>query len=116
MLVRKGGTRIKLIDYGLARILDPTNPVKVKFGSANYTSPEVLNDEAVTKATDMWTLGVITYILLSGESPFAGSEDDPGVLRDNIRRAEWDFDKPAFDEVSEEAMDFVRKLIVRDQG
>ena len=116
MLVKKGSTRIKLIDYGLARILDPTTPIKVKYGSAEYTSPEVLNDEPVSKATDMWTLGVITYILLCGESPFVSSEDDPHVLRENIRKGDWSFDDVLFDEVSEEAKDFISKLIVKEQG
>ena len=113
MLVRKGGTNIKLIDFGLARKLQG-KPVKVVHGSPDFISPEVLNYEEVTTATDMWSIGVITYVLLSGVSPFEEDDDNPEVLNANITKCEWDFDDPRFEEVTDEGKDFISKLIVKN--
>jgi myosin-light-chain kinase len=54
---------IKIIDFGLARQLDVHHKVKLLFGTPEFVAPEVVNYEPVSFATDMWTVGVIAYVL-----------------------------------------------------
>lgn len=111
MLVEKNCTLIKLIDFGVARHME--KDLKVTFGTTEFLSPEVVNYDPVTSQTDMWTVGVIMYVLVSGYSPFSGDNDLETL--GNISKCNWDFDDPAFDDISKEAKDFITKLLVRVQ-
>ncbi|KAF3851422.1 hypothetical protein F7725_013194 [Dissostichus mawsoni] len=64
--------RIKIIDFGLAHKIDFGNDFKNIFGTPEFVAPEVVNYEPLGLEADMWSVGVITYILLSGASPFLG--------------------------------------------
>ncbi|XP_078260015.1 myosin light chain kinase, smooth muscle-like isoform X2 [Rhinoraja longicauda] len=112
MCINKTGARIKLIDFGLARRLESTSPLKVLFGTPEFVAPEVINYEAISYATDMWSIGVICYILVSGLSPFMGDNDNETLA--NVTSATWDFDDEAFDEISEDAKDFISGLLKKD--
>lgn len=63
LLKSKDSTEVKIIDFGLARKLDPKKSVKLLFGTPEFCAPEVVNYQAVGYGTDMWTVGVITYVL-----------------------------------------------------
>nr|XP_029135690.1 death-associated protein kinase 2-like [Labrus bergylta] len=76
------------------------------------TSPEVINSEPLSTAADMWSIGVITYILLSGLSPFQGYTDEE-TLR-NILAITYEFDDRVFSTTSSMAKDFIQKLLVKD--
>lgn len=106
------GTSVKIIDFGLATKLDPREIVKVTTGTAEFAAPEIVEREAVGFFTDMWAVGVLSYVLLSGLSPFAG-EDDVDTLR-NVKNCAWEFDPEAFNYVSDEAKDFIRRLLLKD--
>ena len=54
---------VKIIDFGLAQRVDPDRSVRALFGSAEFCAPELLNYEPVSFASDMWSLGVMAYIL-----------------------------------------------------
>lgn len=54
---------VKVIDFGLSHRLDTVAEVKAMFGTPEFVAPEVVNFEKLTLATDMWAVGVITYIL-----------------------------------------------------
>ncbi|KAF6734761.1 Myosin light chain kinase, smooth muscle [Oryzias melastigma] len=69
------GTQIKIIDFGLANELEDDKPLMVLHGTPEFVAPEVISYEPVGVETDMWSIGVICYILLSGESPFQGNSD-----------------------------------------
>ncbi|XP_062908318.1 myosin light chain kinase, smooth muscle-like isoform X1 [Mobula hypostoma] len=112
MCVNKTGARIKLIDFGLARKLESTSSLKVLFGTPEFVAPEVINYEPIGYATDMWSIGVICYILVSGLSPFMGDNDNETLA--NVTSATWDFDDEAFDEISEDAKDFISGLLKKD--
>ena len=112
MLVRPGSKRIKIIDYGLARKYKPSQKLQVMQGTPEFAAPEVIAFEGVTPATDVWAVGVITYVVLSGLSPFLG--DDDGETMSNISSMAWEFDDPVFDEVTNEAKDFISKILVKD--
>ena len=57
------GNRIKIIDFGLARLHEPRKKLQVLFGTPEFVAPEVVNFEPISFATDMWAVGVITYVL-----------------------------------------------------
>ena len=110
MLIRPDSKQIKLIDFGLSRKYNPKENLKVMFGTPEFVAPEVIKYERITPATDLWSIGVIAYILLSGLSPFMGDTDAETLT--NVQLADWDFDDPVFDEISEEAKDFIGSLLV----
>uniref|UniRef100_A0A8D0GTN6 Protein kinase domain-containing protein n=1 Tax=Sphenodon punctatus TaxID=8508 RepID=A0A8D0GTN6_SPHPU len=103
---------VKIIDFGLARRLDPAIPLKVLHGTPEFMAPEVIAFEPVTFATDMWSVGVICYILLSGDSPFQGSSD-MDTLR-NVTASEWEFEEESFAEISPQAKDFICQLLQKE--
>ncbi|XP_067258194.1 myosin light chain kinase 3 isoform X1 [Chanodichthys erythropterus] len=110
LCVNSTGNQIKIIDFGLARKYRPREKLKVNFGTPEFLAPEVVNYDFVSFPTDMWSVGVITYMLLSGLSPFMGDND--AETMNNILHAKWDFDAEAFENVSEEAKDFISSLLV----
>ncbi|XP_058457538.1 calcium/calmodulin-dependent protein kinase type II subunit gamma isoform X5 [Malaya genurostris] len=113
LCLTESGNRIKIIDFGLAREYDPDNKLQVLFGTPEFVAPEVVNFEAISFATDMWSVGVIAYVLVSGLSPFAG-EDDIQTMA-NITIGRYDFLDESFDNVSEEAIDFINRCLVKEQ-
>lgn len=114
LCVSKTGNRIKLIDFGLARRLNSSEPLRIMFGTPDFAAPEVLSYDTVSLATDMWSVGVICYVLLSGLSPFMGDNDIETMA--NVTRATYDFDDEAFEPISDTAKDFIAKLLVRNQS
>ncbi|KAF8382632.1 ttn-1 [Pristionchus pacificus] len=113
LLKSKQSTDIKIIDFGLARQLDQGRSVKLLFGTPEFCAPEVVNYNPVGLSTDMWTVGVISYVLLSGLSPFLGDNDEETLA--NVSAGDWDFDDPAFDDISAEAKDFICRLMLKDK-
>ncbi|KAM9307698.1 myosin light chain kinase family member 4 [Gastrophryne carolinensis] len=113
MCVNRADYQIKIIDFGLARRYKPREKLKVHFGTPEFLAPEVVNYDFVSFPTDMWSVGVIAYMLLSGLSPFLG-EDDNETLN-NILSAEFDFDCEEFENISEVAKDFISKLLIKEK-
>nr|XP_005508262.1 myosin light chain kinase, smooth muscle [Columba livia] len=110
--VSPGSHWIKIIDFGLAKKLAPDTPVTVLYGTPEFMAPEVVAFEPVGFTTDMWSVGVICYILLSGESPFQGDNDMETLS--NITAAQWDFEEETFSEISQQAKDFICQLLQKD--
>nr|XP_032608789.2 death-associated protein kinase 2 isoform X2 [Taeniopygia guttata] len=103
---------IKIIDFGLAQQLQDGITFKSLCGTPQYIAPEVINYEPLSPATDMWSIGVITYILLSGLSPFQG-ETDAETLS-NVVAGAYEFEERCFSQTSEMAKDFIRQLLVKE--
>uniref|UniRef100_A0A8D8RG45 Myosin light chain kinase, smooth muscle n=2 Tax=Cacopsylla melanoneura TaxID=428564 RepID=A0A8D8RG45_9HEMI len=112
LCLTKTGNRIKIIDFGLARKFDPEKKLQVLFGTPEFVAPEVVNFDPIGYGTDMWSVGVICYVLLSGLSPFMGETDVQTMA--NVTIANYDFDDECFNEISEDAKDFIRKLLLKD--
>ncbi|RVE66715.1 hypothetical protein OJAV_G00110190 [Oryzias javanicus] len=103
---------IKLIDFGLAHHFVPGQEYKSTSGTPQYVAPEVISYEPLSTAADMWSIGVITYILLSGMSPFQGDTDEE-TLR-NVVAMKYEFEDPYFKTTSSMAKDFIQKLLVKE--
>ncbi|XP_014211150.1 serine/threonine-protein kinase DCLK1-like isoform X2 [Copidosoma floridanum] len=112
LCLTKEGNRIKIIDFGLAREYDPKKKLQVLFGTPEFVAPEVVNFDQIGFGTDMWSIGVICYVLLSGLSPFMGDTDVETMA--NVTIAKYDFDHEAFADISEDAKDFIKCLLVKD--
>ncbi|KAM3863806.1 myosin light chain kinase, smooth muscle-like [Diretmus argenteus] len=106
------GTAIKIIDFGLACKLDPNVPLTIMQGTPEFVAPEVINYEPVLLASDMWSVGVICYILLSGESPFQGNSDAETLAL--VTAAKWEFDDESFEDITEQAKSFISSLLNKD--
>ncbi|XP_040981638.1 death-associated protein kinase 2-like isoform X2 [Aquila chrysaetos chrysaetos] len=105
---------VKIIDFGLAQHLEDGVTFKSLCGTPQYIAPEVINYEPLSSATDMWSIGVITYILLSGLSPFQG-ETDAETLS-NVVAGTYEFEERCFSQTSEMAKDFIQQLLVKEPG
>ncbi|CAM4589510.1 unnamed protein product, partial [Lepidochelys kempii] len=113
LCVNRAAYQIKIIDFGLARRYKPREKLKVNFGTPEFLAPEVVNYDFVSFPTDMWSVGVIAYMLLSGLSPFLGDDDNETL--NNILACSWDFENEEFQDVSEEAKDFLSKLLIKEK-
>ncbi|XP_077406514.1 myosin light chain kinase, smooth muscle-like [Vanacampus margaritifer] len=107
------GTRIKIIDFGLASKLEEGTPLLVMHGTPEFVAPEVIGYETVGVETDMWSIGVICFILLSGESPFQGSSDAETFAL--VTAARYNFDPESFEDISDQAKDFISGLLKKDR-
>ncbi|XP_022046206.2 death-associated protein kinase 2 isoform X1 [Acanthochromis polyacanthus] len=104
--------RIKLIDFGLAHKIEAGADFKNIFGTPEFVAPEIVNYEPLGLEADMWSIGVITYILLSGASPFLG--DTKQETLGNISAMNYEFDEELFSNTSELAKSFIRQLLEKD--
>ncbi|XP_062201600.1 CDPK-related kinase 3-like [Phragmites australis] len=102
---------MKLIDFGLSDFIRPDERLNDIVGSAYYVAPEVLYRSYSTEA-DMWSIGVITYILLCGSRPF-WARTESGIFR-SVLRADPNFDDVPWQSASPEAKDFVKRLLNKD--
>ncbi|XP_016148013.1 calcium/calmodulin-dependent protein kinase type IV-like [Sinocyclocheilus grahami] len=103
----------KRSDFGLSKIVDDQVTMKTVCGTPGYCAPEILRGCAYGPEVDMWSVGVITYILLCGFEPFFDDRGDQYMFK-RILNCEYEFVSPWWDNVSLNAKDLVKKLIVQD--
>lgn len=88
---------VKIADFGLAK--KTSKPLQTMCGTLYYVAPEVISEDetkAYGKSVDMWSAGVLLYLLLSGTQPFGGNDSF-----DKILQADYGFDKPEWNTASE---------------
>lgn len=103
---------IKVIDFGFATRFQPGDFMSTRACTNNYVAPEVLEGK-YTEACDVWSLGVIIYVLLSGQKPFWGASESEMLSK--VQRCVWDFDDPpCWTSTSEDAKDLIRRILVLD--
>lgn len=107
-----GIASLKIADFGLARLLQENSMASTTCGTPGYVAPEVLMQMPYGKECDYWSIGVVTFILLSGTPPFY--EEDNFALFEQIKACKYDFEVETWQNVSEEAKDFVSKILVAD--
>ncbi|KAI4314943.1 hypothetical protein L6164_027801 [Bauhinia variegata] len=104
-------SELKAIDFGLSDFVKPDERLNDIVGSAYYVAPEVLHRTYSTEA-DVWSIGVIAYILLCGSRPF-WARTESGIFR-AVLKADPCFDEPPWPSLSAETIDFVKRLLNKD--
>ncbi|XP_004449144.1 serine/threonine-protein kinase 17A [Dasypus novemcinctus] len=102
---------IKIVDFGLSRIIENSEELREIMGTPEYVAPEILSYDPISMATDMWSIGVLTYVMLTGISPFLGDNKQETFL--NISQMNLSFSEEEFDTVSDSAIDFIKSLLVK---
>ncbi|QCD81659.1 Protein kinase [Vigna unguiculata] len=108
---KEENSELKAIDFGLSDFVKPDERLNDIVGSAYYVAPEVLHRAYSTEA-DVWSVGVIAYILLCGSRPF-WARTESGIFR-AVLRATPSFDEPPWPSLSDDAKDFVKRLLNKD--
>ena len=102
---------IKLIDFGASNFFNKNLNLSLKIGTPYYIAPEVL-DKNYSYKCDLWSCGVIMYILLCGSPPFDGRTDQEIMTK--VKAGKFDFDKKTFELVSPESKDLISQLLQID--
>jgi calcium-dependent protein kinase len=106
-----GLPRIKIADFGTSKMFEKGAVQRKLVGSSYYIAPEVLKKHYDEKC-DIWSCGVIMYILLSGRPPFAGDSDKE--IMEKVRIGKYDLEEPPFDKLSSSGKDLIKKLMIMD--
>jgi len=112
LLCEKGSNVVKIADFGLSKDFSMASVMQTCCGSPSYVSPEVLSGGVYDTSCDVWSLGVITYVLLSGYLPFFA--DTQPELFDKIMEGSFEFSQPIWENISDEAKDFVTQCLILD--
>ncbi|XP_061890765.1 serine/threonine-protein kinase D1 isoform X1 [Entelurus aequoreus] len=99
--------QVKLCDFGFARIIGEKSFRRSVVGTPAYLAPEVLRNKGYNRSLDMWSVGVIIYVSLSGTFPFNEDED----INDQIQNAAFMYPPHPWKKVSQEAMDLINNLL-----
>ncbi|GBG34622.1 Protein kinase, putative [Hondaea fermentalgiana] len=113
---KEDDAEIRLADFGFAKQIeeDSFTNLQTACGTPGYVAPEVISRKPYDASCDVWSLGVVAYILLCGYPPFRGT--DRRALFHKIRNADYEFDSPWWDPVSDDAKNFVARMLVADPG
>ena len=102
---------IVLVDFGMATEFVPGQTMSAQVGSPSYVAPEVLKGK-YTENADVWSIGVIMYILLCGEPPFHG--DSPSIIMQQVREGSFDMDQIAWRFISTSGKDLVKAMMTKN--
>lgn len=102
---------IKIIDFGTSLVVEDGKKLDEKLGTPYYIAPEVLAKNYGAKC-DIWSCGVITYIVLSGIPPFNGATDTEIMKR--VKEGKFNFNDPIWNKISDQAKDFITQLLIKD--
>ncbi|XP_075868251.1 calcium/calmodulin-dependent protein kinase type 1D [Nelusetta ayraudi] len=105
-------SKIMISDFGLSKMEGCGDVMSTACGTPGYVAPEVLAQKPYSKAVDCWSIGVIAYILLCGYPPFYDENDSK--LFEQILKADYEFDAPYWDDISDSAKDFISSLMEKD--
>ncbi|XP_075243256.1 calcium/calmodulin-dependent protein kinase type 1-like [Convolutriloba macropyga] len=110
MLDKTPESPVILSDFGLSAYVTDEHQMRQSCGTPGYVAPEILlKRHPYNEKIDCWSTGVIVYILLCGYPPFYGETDHQ--IYDMIKSAEYEFDSPSWDCISESAKDFINCLL-----
>ncbi|EER18003.1 calcium-dependent protein kinase, isoform, putative [Perkinsus marinus ATCC 50983] len=102
---------LRLIDFGFSKVFTQNQPMTAMHGTVYYVAPEVLEGSYDSKC-DVWSIGVIVYMILSGAPPFGGSTD--AQIISNVRNGRFSFEGPRWAGISDSAKEFISFLLQRD--
>ena len=103
---------LRLADFGLSKIIGPNENSCEPFGTISYAAPEVLEGRQYGKEVDLWSLGVVAYLLVSGTLPF--DDDDENQIIEKSLACTPDYKSPWIAKVSPDGKNFIKSLLVVD--
>ena len=103
---------LKIADFGLASFIKDGEKLKLRCGSPGYVGPELLEENGYNKKVDMFSIGVILYIMLSGRPAFKGFNVNEILLKN--KKCDIEFPAQYWDKISEKAKDLVQKLLKKN--
>ena len=107
-----GSRVVKIADFGLAGLIESQEDMKKFCGTEGYAAPEIMKNVPYNASVDVWSLGVIVFILLSGYKPF--DADSQFELYQQVTTADYEFFSPEFDCISDDAKDFIARCLQVD--
>jgi calcium-dependent protein kinase len=108
---KKGDLNIKIIDFGTSNYFDKNTKLTLKVGTPYYIAPEVLKKDYNNKC-DIWSCGVIMYVLLSGSPPFDGPDDQ--AIMDKVKTGKFSFNGKEWSAISPEAKNLIKLMLTYD--
>ncbi|XP_077011349.1 striated muscle preferentially expressed protein kinase isoform X7 [Tamandua tetradactyla] len=108
-----GEEQVRICDFGNAQELTPGEPQYCQYGTPEFVAPEIVNQTPVSGVTDIWPVGVVAFLCLTGISPFVGENDRTTLM--NIRNYNVAFEETTFLSLSREARGFLIKVLVQDR-
>ncbi|XP_058246255.1 obscurin [Hemibagrus wyckioides] len=112
LMVSPDGDDLKICDFGFCQEIDPSRHQYSIFGTPEFVAPEIVHQEPVTTATDIWSVGVVAYLCLTGHCPFFGENDRATLLKVAEGLLYWNL--PEITSLSEQAKDFLRGVLQPD--
>ncbi|KAG7336322.1 hypothetical protein KOW79_001015 [Hemibagrus wyckioides] len=103
---------IKIVDFGLSRMVSSNQEIREIMGTPEYVAPEVLNYEPISTATDMWSIGVLAYVMLTGMSPFLGADKQETFL--NISQINVSYTEEELERLDKAAIHFIKSLLIKE--
>ncbi|KAG7232133.1 hypothetical protein INR49_009518 [Caranx melampygus] len=100
---------IKIVDFGLSRMVCSHQELREIMGTPEYVAPEILNYEPISTATDMWSIGVLAYVMLTGISPFLGEDKQETFL--NISQLSVSYTEEELQQLDGAALSFIQMLL-----
>lgn len=101
-------SKVKISDFGFAKKCRGPESLRTHCGTPSYMAPEIVERNNYDTRADMWSLGVIVFILLGGYPPFSGRDT---MLFAKIKRGDWHFNEKYWDNVSDSAKDLIQQLL-----
>lgn len=114
LTTRNENSEIKIMDFGLSKIMGPQETVADGFGTLSFVAPEVLVRQPYNRQIDIWSLGIILFHMLSGCLPFDDESDDEEIIAKKIVFEEVQFPSNKWAKKSEEVKDIIRKCLIKD--
>lgn len=103
---------VKITDFGFATYFNEVDKLSEVLGSPLYMPPEIIQNQPYDSAVDVWSAGVVVYIMLSGKPPFFGTNKEE--VYKAIKENELEFPNKEWQYISDDAKDFIRLALDKD--
>ena len=102
------------MDFGFACYFDPKNGLESQLGTALYMAPEIINGQKYNEKVDIWSIAVISYMLLTGRVPYSTSPPNKERLKAMIARQDPNWEKECVKALSEPCQNFLKRIFTRN--